>query len=227
MTILIVEDYLKINQLIARFARDEGFDVSQAFNAEDAFKLLNKEKFDVIILDLMLPNMQGETFIKRVREVSDIYIMVLSAKVEVSGRIDVLSMGADDYMTKPFSIEEIIAKLKNIEKRLVINSATILSFNQEDLEIHPLSREVFFRKQVISFTAYEYNILYYLSSHPNTVFTRDQIIENCFDDSDAFDRVVDVFIKNIRKKISPENEDFDYIKTQYGVGYKFVGIKDE
>jgi DNA-binding response OmpR family regulator len=226
MKTLIVEDYPKINQLLAMYARNDGHEVKQVYNGEEALAAVHHEKFDIILLDLMLPGIQGEELIKQIRKVSDVYIIVLSAKIDIKDRVDVITLGADDYMIKPFSIEEVMAKLKNVEKRLVVNHPTIYTFNHSHLKVLPLSREVFVHNQLINLTQYEYDILLHLLSHPNIVFSRDMIIEQCFSNSDAYDRVIDVFIKNIRKKIDFSSEK-SYIKTHYGIGYQFVGVKDE
>lgn len=226
MKTLIVEDYPKINQLLAMYARNDGHEVKQVYNGEEALAAVHHEKFDIILLDLMLPGIQGEELIKQIRKVSDVYIVVLSAKIDIKDRVDVITLGADDYMIKPFSIDEVMAKLKNVEKRLVVNHPTIYTFNHSHLKVLPLSREVFVHNQLINLTQYEYDILLHLLSHPNIVFSRDMIIEQCFSNSDAYDRVIDVFIKNIRKKIDFYSEK-SYIKTHYGIGYQFVGVKDE
>lgn len=226
MKLLIVEDYPKINQLLALYAKKEGHEVKQAYEGEYALEAVKQEKFDVILLDLMLPGIQGEELIKLIRKVSDVYIIVLSAKIDVKDRVDVITLGADDYMTKPFSIDEVMAKLKNLEKRLVINHPNIYTFNQKHLKVLPLSREVYVNNDLINMTNYEYDVLWYLLSHPFVVFSREMIMSHCFSDSDAYDRVIDVFIKNIRKKIDLLPE-LSYIKTHYGVGYQFVGVKDE
>ena len=226
MKVLVVEDYPKINQLLAMYARNDGHEVKQVYNGEEALAAVHHEKFDIILLDLMLPGIQGEELIKQIRKVSDVYIVVLSAKIDIKDRVDVITLGADDYMIKPFSIDEVMAKLKNVEKRLVVNHPTIYTFNHSHLKVLPLSREVFVHNQLINLTQYEYDILLHLLSHPNIVFSRDMIIEQCFSNSDAYDRVIDVFIKNIRKKIDFSSEK-SYIKTHYGIGYQFVGVKDE
>ncbi|MCU0105218.1 response regulator transcription factor [Acholeplasma vituli] len=226
MKTLIVEDYPKINQLLAMYARNDGHEVKQVYNGEEALAAVHHEKFDIILLDLMLPGIQGEELIKQIRKVSDVYIIVLSAKIDIKDRVDVITLGADDYMIKPFSIDEVMAKLKNVEKRLVVNHPTIYTFNHSHLKVLPLSREVLVNNQLINLTQYEYDVLWHLLSHPNIVFSRDMIIEQCFSNSDAYDRVIDVFIKNIRKKIDFSSEK-SYIKTHYGIGYQFVGVKDE
>lgn len=224
---LIVEDYRKINQLIAMFSKTEGYEVTQVYDAESALIAMNKDKFDVIVLDLMLPGYQGESLIKDVRKISDVYIIVVSAKIDVKNRIDVISLGADDYLTKPFSIEELMAKLRNVAKRLVVNNPNILSFNQQHLKIHQMSREVYVNQKRAILTPYEYDVLIHLATHPHVVFSRNMIIEQCFSNSDAYDRVIDVFIKNIRKNLDDPHCNITYIKTHYGIGYQFVGEKDE
>ena len=226
MKVLVVEDYPKINQLLAMYALKDGHVVKQVYNGDDALTAIHNERFEIILLDLMLPGIQGEELIKQIRKESDVNIIVLSAKIDIKDRVDVITLGADDYMTKPFSIDEVMAKLKNVEKRLVVNHPTIYTFNHSHLKVLPLSREVFVHNQLINLTQYEYDILLHLLSHPNIVFSRDMIIEQCFSNSDAYDRVIDVFIKNIRKKINFSSEK-SYIKTHYGIGYQFVGVKDE
>ena len=110
---------------------------------------------------------------------------------------------------------------------MVVNQPTRLSFNHAHLTLLPISREVYIDHQLITLTKHEYEILLLLAKHPNIVYTRDMIIEECFDDSEAYDRVIDVFIKNIRKKLDNKESGLSYIKTHYGIGYQFGGIKDE
>lgn len=227
MRILVVEDYKKMNDLITMFARQDGHEVKQAFSAEAAITLLSETMFDICILDLMLPNMQGEELIQSIRTKSDIYIMVISAKIDVNNRIDALSLGADDFINKPFSMEEVMLKLKNIEKRVSVKSPLVLSFNHGDLIIKPLTREVIVDNISAMLTKYEYDILLHLVKHSNSILSRDDIQTACFSDSDAFDRVIDTFIKNIRRKIDGFKGHQSYIKTHYGLGYQFVGERDE
>lgn len=227
MRILIIEDYIKINDLIALYSRQDKHDVIQAFSAEEALEKIKISSFDVIITDLMLPKLQGEDLIKQVRALSDVYIIVLSAKTEIKHKIDVISLGADDYLTKPFSVEELMAKLKNLEKRITSLSPTIYSFNQGDLKIHPMGRKVFLKDVEIEFTHNEFELLLYLSSHLNKVFSRDEIFNLLFSESDAYDRVIDAYVKNIRKKLDDQAKSPKYIKTFYGAGYQFIGVSDD
>lgn len=226
MKILIVEDYPKINQLLAMFLRQDGYQVTQVFNGNDALSEISKSKFEIILLDLMLPDMSGETIIQKVRQNSDVYIMVISAKVDINDRVDVLNLGADDFLTKPFSMNEVSAKIKNVVKRLHVNAPTVYSFNQQAIKISPLTRQVTVHGRLVDLTKSEYDILWLLSSHPNQIFSRESILNQCFVNSDAFDRVIDSLVKNIRKKID-KPEVSSLIKTHYGVGYQFAGNPDD
>lgn len=226
MRILIVEDYPKIGAMIAMSAMQEGHLAERVESAEAALERLKARTFDCIVLDLMLPKMQGEELIRKLRRYSDIYIVVLSAKLESKDKIGALTIGADDYMTKPFSLEELLVKLKNIEKRLVVKKPVRRSFRQGDLVIFPLTREVYKNETALSLTRTEFDILDHLTHHPNVIFTREALMEQCMTDSDAYDRVVDAFIRNIRRKIDGDEIDRSYIRTVYGVGYQFIGEAD-
>ena len=227
MKLLIVEDNRHINQLLTQFARQDGHHVVQVLNAEDAIKQLTNQGFDVIITDLMLPDMQGEDLITQIRKVSDIYIIVISAKIDIHEKLDVFSIGADDYITKPFSVEEVMAKLKNLEKRIVSHVPIIQSYNHGKLKIQPLENDVWIDGKLIELTHYEYNILWQLISNRFRTLSRDQLIESCFSESEAFDRIIDVYIKNIRKKLSDDAINPSFIKTVYGLGYQFIGEHDD
>lgn len=225
--LLIVEDNRHINQLLTQFARQDGHHVVQTLNAENAIIQLSSQKFDIIITDLMLPDMQGEDLIAQIRKVSDIYIIVVSAKIDIHEKLDVFSLGADDYITKPFSIDEVMAKLKNLEKRILSHVPIIQSYNHGKLRIQPLERDVWVDGQLIELTHYEYNVLWFLISNRFRTYTRDQLIDACFSDSEAFDRIIDVYIKNIRKKILDDALNPVFIKTVYGLGYQFIGEYDD
>ncbi|HOI86172.1 MAG TPA: response regulator transcription factor [Acholeplasmataceae bacterium] len=227
MNILIVEDYQKINDLLAHYLRSDGHHVMQTTKAIDALHLLKQHPIDVILLDLMLPDMSGEDVIKEVRRFTSVYIMVISAKVDIEGRINTLSLGADDYLVKPFSVEEVLARLKNVEKRLSPSDHTIFSFNQEDLKIVLASRDVFVDGSKVNLTKDEYDLLIFLIKHPSRSFSRDELITLVLPHSQAYDRVIDTHIKNIRQKIDIHPFQPSYIKTHYGLGYQFIGQKDE
>lgn len=227
MKILIIEDHYKINELLAMFARSEGYQVKQTYDAETAIQELSNSPYDLIITDLMLPNMQGEELICQLRKISDIYIIVVSAKGDVSSRIDVLQLGADDFITKPFRVEEVMAKLHNVNKRIKIKKPSIVSFYEKELVISLLNREVVYQGKIIEFTKYEFDILMYLIQHKNQICSRGQVFASVFPNSNAYDRVIDAHIKNIRSKLQDESKHSRYIKTHYGLGYQFVGRIDD
>lgn len=227
MKILVVEDHRKINQLLTNFLKQDKHSVKQAFSAEEALEYLHKTSFDIVITDLMLPKMQGDQMIQMIRSASDIYIMVISAKTEMDDKIDVLTIGADDYLTKPFSVEEVLIKINNLAKRIDLKKPMFYSFFEGSLKIFPLSRKVIIADKEVVLTPHEFDLLHYLASHSGRVFSRDELIERLFSDSDAFDRVIDVFIKNIRKKLLDDSKRPKYINTVHGIGYQFVGDKDD
>lgn len=227
MRILIVEDSVKINRLLALFANQDGHHVVQAFSAEEAIELMKDNPFDIMLTDLMLPQMQGEQLIEIARSYSDIYIIAISAKSNIEDRLEVLGQGADDYITKPFSVEEVMLKLKNLEKRIQNQKPLVQSYFKGELLIYPMKRVVENHHEIVNLTSHEFDILLYLSQHPNRVFTRDEILESCLEASDAFDRVIDVHIKNIRQKINKIHKLPEYIKTHYGTGYQFIGEIDD
>ena len=227
MRILIVEDHYKINELLARFARGENHFVKQTFSASEALKELSSYSFDLVITDLMLPGIQGEELIKKIRETSDIYIMVISAKTDVSDRIDCLSMGADDYLMKPFSVKEVMAKLKNIEKRLEVLRPVFFSFYNQELIVSPVDRSLKYQNQTVDITNSEFEVLMYLINNPFQVLSREQIINHLGSESEAYDRVIDAYIKNLRRKLNDDVKNPKYIKTNYGIGYQFIGERDD
>ena len=130
-------------------------------------------------------------------------------------------------MTKPFSVEEVMAKLQNVAKRLASINPLIYSYHQGELVVHPLTRTVLYKNEPVTLTTYEYDVLFHLMTHPNRIFKREELMMTLFQDSDAYDRVIDAYIKNIRKKIKDDPKHPTYIKTIYGLGYQFTGDADD
>lgn len=228
MKLLIVEDNLKINRLISMYAAQDKHDVKSVYSAEDALKYLSENSVDLVVLDLMLKEMDGETFIEKIRQTSNVYIIVVSAKVNVDARVNALSIGADDYMPKPLSMEELMLKIKNLEPRLksMEKRDTLYSFNSGNLIVNKFERSVKAYGQFVDLTQNEFNVLLYLIENGGQTLSRDQILEYCISESEAYDRVVDVYIKNIRKKLGDSKKPWTFIATVYGGGYRFVGEKD-
>ncbi|MBL7048408.1 MAG: response regulator transcription factor [Nitrospira sp.] len=223
--ILIVEDEVKISDIVKAYLEKEGFTTTVAPTGQKAISLL-KERYDLIILDLMLPDMSGEDICQVVREDSDTPIIMLTAKSDEDDRIHGLGIGADDYVVKPFSPRELVARVK-AHLRRVKGKKDTSSFNSRDLVIDPLRFEVRKNDITVILTPTEFKLLQCLSEHPGQVFTRLQLVNVILGyDFEGYDRTIDAHIKNIRHKIEDNQKSPSYIKTVYGIGYKFSGQAD-
>lgn len=224
--ILIVEDEKKIADIVISYLQREGFDTTIANSGKAALQLI-KNKFDLIILDLMLPDIDGEAICKAVREFSDVPIIMLTAKSSEDDRVRGLGIGADDYVIKPFSPRELVARVKAHLRRTGKDKKKVLSFNKGALIIDPLTMDVKKNNTSIKLTNTEFKILLLLAERPQMVFSRLQIVNIVHGyDFEGFDRVIDAHIKNIRHKIEENPQKPEFIKTIYGAGYKFIGIPD-
>jgi DNA-binding response OmpR family regulator len=224
--ILVVEDEKRISDIVQAYLEREGYQVTVASTGESAISLLS-EGFDLVILDLMLPDIDGETICASLREISDLPIIMLTAKSSEDDRVKGLGIGADDYVVKPFSAKELVARVKAHLRRTVSSKKKIISFNSGILTINPLTREVTKRGNAVSLTTTEFKLLLSIAEKPQMVFSRLQLINIVQGfDFEGFDRVVDAHIKNLRQKIEDNTRKPLFIKTVYGSGYKFIGIPD-
>lgn len=221
--LLIVEDNEDINRILYRYLSKEGYQVTSAFSGTEAKLLLSMKAFDMVLLDLMLPGMSGEELIPIISKNSNTPILVISAKSTLEDRVNALKIGADDYITKPFEREEILARVEAILRRTIGNKQ---SSNQEkDLEFKKLilkinSREVFVDNHLITLTAHEFDILHLLVQNPDRVYTKDLLYQEIWKTGYyGEDNTINVHISNIRKKIKEYDED-SYIKTVWGIGFK-------
>lgn len=224
--ILVIEDESKIAEIVKAYLEKEQYEVTIADNGAKALTAL-KQGFDLIILDLMLPDMEGEDICETIRKDSDIPIIMLTAKSEEEARIKGLGIGADDYVVKPFSPRELVARVKALLRR-VKGAKELISFNKNDLVIDSARFEVRKKDSPIILTPTEFKLLQCLAEHPGQVFTRLQLVNVILGyDFEGYDRTIDAHIKNIRHKIEDNQKSPSYLKTVYGVGYKFVGLPDE
>jgi len=227
-SILIVDDEVKITQVLESYFSHAGYDVFCANSGFSAMQLFEKHSPTLILLDLMLPDISGEDICRRIRQVSSVPIIMLTAKVEEESVLLGLNLGADDYITKPFSPRQIVAKAEAILRRIQPDSiplSDIRSYHNNDLVIDCLRQEVKKNGVSINITPNEYNILLTLAKYPQKVFTRDELISIALSDEfEGFDRVIDTHIKNIRQKIEDDTKNPHYILTVHGVGYKFGGV---
>jgi DNA-binding response OmpR family regulator len=226
-SILIIEDELKISGIVKAYLERENYVVKVAETGTAAINLL-KENFDLFVLDLMLPDMDGEDICKVIRESSNAPVIMLTAKSDEEDRVKGLDIGADDYVVKPFSPRELVARVKAHLRRAGKTKKKILSFNDGSLEINAENYEVFLKKKLVVMTPTEFKILLSLAENPGRVFPRDQIVNLVQGyDFEGYDRTIDAHIKNLRHKIEKDSKEPEFIRTVYGIGYKFVGTPDE
>ncbi|MFR9240207.1 MAG: response regulator transcription factor [Clostridium baratii] len=222
--ILVVDDEYKIVEVIKVYLEKSGYNVITAFNGIDAIKEYENNNIDLVILDLMLPDMSGEEVCKTLRENSKVPIIMLTAKIQEEDALNGYNIGADDYVTKPFSPKILVSKVNAILKRICSNGKKKLYFNNGDLVIDTASYEVFKKGKKVTFTPSEFKILLELAKNSNVVFTRGELMDKTMkEDNYVYDRIIDSHIKNIRSKIEDNSKDPKYVLTVHGVGYKFGG----
>ncbi|MEG6569617.1 response regulator transcription factor [Thermoanaerobacterium thermosaccharolyticum] len=224
MKILAIDDEEKILDVIKAYLEREGYSVFTETNGANAINTFKSLKPDLVILDLMLPGLSGEEICSKIRAISKVPILMLTAKVEEDDKVYGFSIGADDYLTKPFSPRELTMRVKAILRRTKDDMALndIFSFNDGDLVIDTRSYEVKKSGEIVNLTPNEYKLLTVMAQNPNRVFTRGELIEKVMGyDFEGFDRTIDAHIKNLRQKIEDDPKNPVYIKTVYGAGYKF------
>lgn len=227
--ILVVDDEPKILEVVEAYLKKEGYEVLLAMDGEQALTLFEKERIHLIVLDLMLPKISGEEVCSKIRAYSDIPIIMLTAKNEEDQKIEGLAIGADDYLTKPFSPRELVGRVRALMRRAYRDQGPLADcfiFHDGDLEVDVKKFEAKKKGEMINLTPNEFKLLNVFLTNPGQVFTREQLLENAFGmDYDGFDRTIDTHIKNIRHKIEDDPKNPKYIVTVYGVGYKFGGSK--
>jgi two-component system OmpR family response regulator len=228
--ILIVEDDRKIARVVKVYLEGEGFKTILAERGRDALDFASKEPPSLVILDLMLPDMSGEEVCQELREIGDSPILMLTAKSSEEERVAGFALGADDYIVKPFSPRELVARVKAVLKRTQIKNQFIIghmSFNKGLLTIDGRSYEVKNKGVPITLTPTEFKVLSVLAGSPGKVFTRTELVEKALGyQFEGYERSIDAHIKNIRQKIEDDPKKPFFINTVYGVGYKFSGKVD-
>ncbi|WP_195244959.1 response regulator transcription factor [Clostridium celatum] len=222
ISILIVDDEKKICEFIKAFLDNEGYYTEVAYDGKSAIDKFNSKKYNLIILDRMIPDISGEKICEYIRRESDVPIVMLTAKIEDEDKIDGFKLGCDDYICKPFNINELILRIKAILKRSNnLNEKEIIGYDDE-LEINMSSHEVKVRGEYVSLTNTEYKILLTLINNPKKIYTRDKLLENAIDGYyEKGDRAIDSHIKNLRQKLEIDSRNPRIIQTVYGVGYRF------
>lgn len=221
--VLVVDDEPMIREVVARYLEREGYEVETASDGRQAADLLNARPPDLLVLDLMIPGIDGMELLASVRRSGDLPVIVLTAKGEESDRVLGLEMGADDYVAKPFSPRELAARVRSVLRRATARP-TEGPMTFDDLVIDPAAREVTLKGQVIDLTAREFDLLAFLAKTPRQVFTRAQLLHQVWDSSPNWQdpSTVTVHVGRIRQKIESGGDARRRIETVFGVGYRFV-----
>jgi DNA-binding response OmpR family regulator len=220
MRVLLVEDQTKIAHFVRRALEEASFTVELIEDGNEAYRRACQERYDVIVLDIMLPGRDGLSILRQLREQKNaVPVILLTARTELNERLEGLNLGADDYVTKPFFAEELIARIHAVTRRVAGDRLSILE--AEGLTVNLITREVRRGDQPVELTTREFSLLSYLMRSPGRVFPRTQILEHVWGyDFDPSSNVVEVHIQRLRKKLDPNAQD-RFIETVRGVGYRF------
>ena len=224
--VLVVDDEKNLVRLLRGYLEREGFEVYEALDGVAALEVARRVSPDLVVLDWMLPGMDGTQVLDELRHFSDAYVIMLTARSEEVDKIVGLSVGADDYLTKPFSPGELMARIRAMLRRPRGGPAGDADAPLEfgELVIDPGRREVRLRGEEVRLTALEFDLLFALASRPGLVFTRGQLLQRVWGESYfGGDHVVDVHVANLRKKIEDDLTNPRYVQTVRGVGYRFAG----
>jgi DNA-binding response OmpR family regulator len=224
--VLVVDDEPKIAEVVGSYLLKAGFEPVSAATGTQALELFEKVRPCLVILDLMLPDLSGEDVCRRLRARSRVPIIMLTAKIADADAVKGLGLGADDYVTKPFSPRQLMARVQAVLRRTEGASsplAQVLRFGEDDLVIDTATDDVRKAGVPVSMTPREYRLLRVLAANPGRVFSREELITHALgDDYSGFDRTIDVHVKNIRKKIEKDHRRPRYILTVHGIGYRFA-----
>lgn len=225
--ILVVDDEATIVEFVESYLLKSGYKVFKAYNGSEALAIFNSQPLSLILLDLMLPDVSGEDVCRIIRKTSRMPIIMLTAKVEEENILRGLNVGADDYVTKPFSPRQLVARVGALLRRtegMDFGVSSFLSFHEKELTIDTITQEVFKNGELLTLTPIEYKLLCTMAKSPGRVFSRNDLIEHALgEDYSAFDRAIDSHIKNLRQKIEEDTKNCRYILTVHGMGYKFGG----
>ena len=219
-TVLVVDDEPMVREVLARYLSSEGFSVHVAEDGLEAIARFDQHTPDLVLLDLMLPKLDGYDVFRQIRERGATPVIMLTARGDETDRIVGLDLGADDYVTKPFSPREVVARVRAVLRR--VNGAEGDTVGSDDLEIDPTRREVRLRGDLIRLTRKEFDLLHRLAANPGVVFTRTQLLEDVWDFAwDGDSSTVTVHVRRLREKIEEHPSEPVHIVTVWGVGYRF------
>jgi len=222
-TILVVDDEVKLREMARWYLEREGYRVVEAAHGRDALFVARFEKPDLVLLDLMMPEMGGLDFIRHFTQESDAPIIILTAKVEESDKVVGLELGADDYVTKPFGVQELIARVRAVLRRVGQHSRLPEILRAAEITLDRTGRTVRVSGSVVALTPSEFELLETFMLSPGRAFSRLDLLEAVSGDAyQGYERTIDVHIRNLRTKIEPNPSKPRYIQTVYGMGYRFL-----
>jgi DNA-binding response OmpR family regulator len=220
--ILIAEDETRIAQWIKTYAEREGYNCTMVHNGRDAVEMVRKEQPDLLLLDIMLPGIDGWRVCEILREESDIPIIMLTARITEQDIIHGLKLGADDYVTKPFSPAELMARIEANLRRVNNRHPSEQRISAGPFILEMDTRQCLLNGDPISLTANQFNLLTFFMQHPRQVLTREQLIDNVFGlDYDSYERAIDIHIRRLRTRIESDPSKPRYLQTVFGTGYRF------
>ncbi len=225
--ILVIDDDKKLNELLKNYLSDFGYTVLSATHPEKGLQLIGSQKPELVILDIMLPGMNGFKVCKRIRQDSDVPVIMLTARGELMDRVVGLELGADDYLPKPFEPRELVARIQTVLRRMVRNNdARVQKYGA--LKVDFPRRKAFLQDRDVDLSTNEFTALSLLVKHIGQVLDRDQIMQALRGiDADAFNRTVDITMSRLRQKLGDDPRNPVFIKTIWGTGYVFIGDEPE
>ncbi|MGA9532492.1 MAG: response regulator transcription factor [Anaerolineales bacterium] len=222
-TVMVVDDEERLVHLVTSYLEQEGFNTVSAADGRQALFVARQQKPDLIILDLMMPEMDGYEFLRLHRQDSETPIIMLTARVEETDRVLGLELGADDYITKPFSPRELTARVRAVLRRAGKSAPPAAVLRAKDVTLDRDAHTVHVGEQPIDLTPSEFDLLAALIGTPGRVFNRLQLLDRVQGTAyEGYERTIDVHVKNLRSKIEPDPKNPQYIETVYGVGYRFA-----
>lgn len=227
--ILVVDDEWNMRNLVKIYLSNENIEVEDAKDGKEAIQMASQIRYELMILDIMLPDIDGWEVCKTIRETQQLPIIMLTARNDINDRVHGLNLGADDYLTKPFAPEELVARIKALLRRHKMAGKsydTLLHF--QEMSIDSEGREVIVKDLKVKLTQKEFDILHLVASQPRRVFSRDILLDKIWYSNEIHDlRAIDTHVKNIREKLRKAGLSYNPIKTVWGVGYKFNTIEDQ
>lgn len=219
--ILVVEDNKDVNDMLTEALTDAGYCVEAAYTGLEGMNKLKETKYDLILLDIMLPYLSGDEIVRQVREFSDIPIIIISAKDMISTKIDLLKLGADDYITKPFDLGEVVARVETSLRRTRRNEDKEMTLTYKDILLDTRAKRLILNGDELELTAKEYKIMELLLCNRNKIFSKTNLYETVWEEEYlGDDNAVKTHISNIRSKLKTANEKEEYIETVWGLGYR-------